>query len=177
MSCYRIGPVQFIVKRGDITEEEVEAIVVPANCRLVMGGGVAGAVRRRGGIEIEREAMSKGPIKIGEAVATTAGRLRASYVIHAPTMEMPAGETDAEKVYKATRAAVELAYQLGLSEIAFPGMGTGVGGLDPKIAAREMVRAIIDAAESGKQVDTVRLVALSKELEEAFLKALEEANK
>jgi O-acetyl-ADP-ribose deacetylase (regulator of RNase III) len=177
MSCYRIGQVKFIVKRGDITEEEVEAIVVPANSRLVMGGGVAGAVKTRGGEIIEREAMSKAPVRIGEAVATSAGRLRARYVIHAPTMERPAGETDADKVYRATRAAVELANSLGISEVAFPGMGTGVGGLEPSLAARMMVRAVLDAAADGRGVDKVRLVAFDKRLEEAFLKALEEASR
>jgi len=174
MRCYRVGQVKFVVKRGDITEEEVEAIVVPANSRLVMGGGVAGAVKTRGGEIIEREAMSKAPVRIGEAVATGAGRLSAKYVIHAPTMERPAGETDADKVYRATRAAVELAHRLGISEVAFPGMGTGVGGLDPYVAAREMVRAILDASAAGVGVDAVRLVAFDSRLEAAFLKALED---
>ncbi|MEM3488797.1 MAG: macro domain-containing protein [Nitrososphaerota archaeon] len=177
MRCYRVGQVKFIVKRGDITEEEVDAIVVPANSRLIMGGGVAGAVKVRGGESIEREAMSKAPIRIGEAVATGAGKLSAKYVIHAPTMERPAGETSAEKVYMATKAAAELASRLGIGEVAFPGMGTGVGGLEPNAAAREMIRAIIDAAESGKGVDVVRLVAFNKELEDAFIKALEEASR
>ncbi len=134
-------------------------------------------MKSRGGETIEREAMSKAPVKIGEAVATSAGRLRAKYVIHAPTMERPAGETDAEKVYRATRAAVELASRLGISEVAFPGMGTGVGGLDPSVAAREMIRAISDAAAAGAGVDIIRLVAFDRKLEEAFLKALEEASR
>ncbi|MEM4405300.1 MAG: macro domain-containing protein, partial [Nitrososphaerota archaeon] len=93
--------------RGDITEIDADAIVVPANSRLIMGGGVAGAVKRKGGAEIEKEAMSMGPIPIGEAVSTGGGVLKTRFVIHSPTMERPAGETDPHKVYLATKAAMK----------------------------------------------------------------------
>ena len=79
-----------VVKRGDITQLSCDAIVNPANSFGYMGGGVAGAIKRIGGNEIEREAVSKAPIRVGSAIATTAGTLPCKYVIHAPTMKQPA---------------------------------------------------------------------------------------
>jgi O-acetyl-ADP-ribose deacetylase (regulator of RNase III) len=175
MREYPIAGLKIVVMRGDITEVEADAIVVPANSRLIMGGGVAGAVKRKGGAEIEREAMSKGPIPVGGAVTTGAGALKARFVIHSPTMERPAGETDPNKVYLATQAAINEALRLGLKTIAFPGMGTGVGGLNPLVAARQMVKAILDTVHGREQsLQQVFLVAFDKELEEAFKAAVEE---
>ncbi|MEM1922258.1 MAG: macro domain-containing protein [Nitrososphaerota archaeon] len=173
MAEFTVRGLRFVVTRGDITEVDAEAIVVPANSMLVMGGGVAGAVKRRGGAEIEKEAMNRGPIKIGEAVATGAGKLRARYIIHSPTMEIPAGETDLEKVYKATKAAFKEASRLKLKTLAYPGMGTGVGGLAPKDAARQMIKAILDAAAEEKStLEHVYLVAFDASLEHAFTEAV-----
>lgn len=175
MREYSIAGLKIIVSRGDITDVEADAIVVPANSRLIMGGGVAGAVKRKGGAEIEKEAMSKAPVPIGEAVTTGAGALKARYVIHSPTMERPAGETDPDKVYAATQAAVKEALRLGLKSIAFPGMGTGVGGLNPLLAARKMVAAILDTAQgTERSLELILLVAFDKELEDAFKTAVEE---
>src|SRR5205807_5858876 len=86
-SCdHPIGGARIRVVKGDITALPCEAIVNAANSHLWMGGGVAGAIKRRGGPEIEQEAMRRGPVPVGEAVATGAGRLPARYVIHAVTM-------------------------------------------------------------------------------------------
>ena len=175
MREFPIAGLKIIVMRGDITEVEADAIVVPANSRLIMGGGVAGAVKRKGGAEIEKEAMSKAPVPVGKAVTTGAGALKARFVIHAPTMERPAGETDPDKVYIATQAAVREALGLGLKTIAFPGMGTGVGGLNPLVAARRMVKAVLDTLHGSEQpLERVYLVAFDKELEGAFKTAVEE---
>ncbi|MCD6468154.1 MAG: macro domain-containing protein [Thermoplasmata archaeon] len=127
------------VKKGDITRVVCDAVVNPANSLGYMGGGVAGVIKRVGGLEIEKEAVSKAPIPVGSAVATTAGLLPCRFVIHAPTMEKPAMRTSVEKVRRATRAAFVVAKKLGLKSIAFPGMGTGVGGVDTRDAARVMV--------------------------------------
>ena len=127
------------VKKGDITGVVCDAVVNPANSLGYMGGGVAGVIKRVGGLEIEKEAVSKAPISVGSAVATTAGLLPCRFVIHAPTMEKPAMRTSVEKVRRATRAAFVVAKKLGLKSIAFPGMGTGVGGVDTRDAARVMV--------------------------------------
>jgi len=105
---------------------------------LWMGAGVAGALKRAGGQEIEREAMARGPIPVGTAVATTAGRLRARYVIHGAVMGQDLW-TNAERVRATTRACLELADELGCKSLALPAFGTGVGGFPVEECARIMV--------------------------------------
>jgi len=130
--------------KADITELKVEAIVNAANNRLEMGGGVAGAIKRKGGNIIEEEAMALGPIKIGEAVATSAGKLPAKYVIHAATMGMPACrqagnfKTDEFKVRDSAKNSLLLAEELKIRSIAFPALGCGVGGF-PLLAAAKII--------------------------------------
>jgi len=125
-----------VVKKGDITQINCDAIVNAANSYGYMGGGVAGAIKRIGGIEIEKEAISKAPIKIGKAVVTKSGTLPCKYVIHAPTMKQPAMRIDVENVKLATKAALELGVKLNLKSIAIPGMGTGVGRVPVDDAAK-----------------------------------------
>ncbi|MGC9072355.1 MAG: macro domain-containing protein [Acidilobus sp.] len=164
-----------MVKQGDITEEVADAIVNPANSFMIMGGGVAGAIKRKGGTSIEQEAMSKAPVEVGDAIVTGAGRLKARYVIHAPTMRYPASRIGEDNVRLATRAALRLARELGLSSIALPGMGTGVGGVHYKVAANAMVdeiRAFVNA--NGSPPDKVILVAYEEELYVAFSSAVQE---
>ncbi len=146
MTEFKIKNCVISVVLGDITQTQADAIVNPANSRLMMGGGVAGAIKRIGGAIIEKEAVQKGPIRVGEAVATSAGKLKARYVIHAPTMPLPAMSTDLKNVEKATSAALRLARDLELSSIAIPGMGTGVGGVPVKDAAQTMIEAIKTAS-------------------------------
>ena len=129
--------------QGDICDCETEAIVNAANDHLWMGAGVAGAIKRRGGSEIEREAVAKGPIPVGEAVATGAGQLAARYVIHAAAMGQDL-VADAVKVRAATRNSLLRAEELGLASIAFPALGTGVGGFSKAEAAEVMVGEVAD---------------------------------
>jgi O-acetyl-ADP-ribose deacetylase (regulator of RNase III) len=127
---------------GDITEVTTEAIVNAANIELWMGSGVAGAIKRAGGEEIEREAISKGPIAVGQAVATSAGRLPNRVVIHAAAMGFENGQAvpaTADTVRAATLSTLELCDQLGCTTIAFPALGTGAGGLDLAKCAEVMV--------------------------------------
>ena len=159
------------VKKGDLTKFRCDAIVNPANSSCSMGGGVALAIKRAGGAEIEREAMAKAPVAIGRAIATTAGSLPARYVIHAPTMRAP-GATTLRNVELATKAALRCARELNCESIAFPGMGTGVGGLDYRLAARTMVRAIREFLASSQAKIKVYLVAFNDELYDAFKDAL-----
>ncbi len=158
---------------GDITKLEVDAIVNAANTRLVMGGGVAGAIKRAGGKEIEEEAVKQGPIKIGEAVATTAGRLKAKYVIHSPTMELDF-KTDEQKIRLAMRAALKKADELEIESIAFPALGTGVGGFPKDKAARVMVEELKKHIDAGTGLKKVILADISEEQVEAFRRAIEE---
>ena len=132
---------------GDITEFKGDAIVNPANKYLVMGGGVAGAIKKKGGVGIEREARKYAPIEIGEAVVTSAGRLKCKAVIHAPTVDSPGGRSTRDYVYKATLAALRVARERGFKSIAFPLMGAGVGGLSPEESINAMLRAFLEAGE------------------------------
>ena len=137
------GKMEVIV--GDITTVDTEAIVNAANTELWMGSGVAGAIKRAGGEEIEREAIAKGPIRVGEAVATGAGRLPYKAVIHAAAMGYQGGRMippTAESIQAATRAALAVADELGVESVAFPALGTGVGGFDLAEAASLMVSTV-----------------------------------
>lgn len=131
------------IVEADITTLDVDAVVNAANNRLWMGAGVAGAIKRVGGAEIEREAMAQGPIPIGEAVVTSGGNLIAKYVIHAAAM----GEnlvTDVDKIRAATTNALKRARENNITSIAFPALGTGVGGFAPGLAAHTMIEAALD---------------------------------
>jgi O-acetyl-ADP-ribose deacetylase len=119
--------VQLEVREGDIAAVEADAIANAANDRLWMGAGVAGALKRAGGAEIETEAMALGPIERGTAVATGAGRLPARWVIHGAVMGQDL-RTNAELVRRTTRACLALADELGCASLALPAFGTGVGG-------------------------------------------------
>ncbi|GAI57524.1 unnamed protein product, partial [marine sediment metagenome] len=126
------------VQQGDITQLELDALVNAANNRLWMGGGVAGALKKAGGKEIEAEAVKKGPIPVGEAVVTGAGKLKAKYIIHAAVMG-PDLKTDAKKVREATKNSLLSGDELGIKSIAFPALGTGVGGFPLNECARIMI--------------------------------------
>ncbi len=165
---FNIDGCTVVVERGDITRIEADAIVNPANSRLVMGGGVAGAIRRAGGSEIETQAIRSAPVRVGDAVATTAGRLRAKHVIHAPTMSRPATNTNVSNIEKATMAALRKASGLGLTSIAIPGMGTGVGGVPFQDAAQTMIEAVRRHVHEGTTLKRILLVSIDEKLAEAF---------
>ena len=129
---------QLEVLQGDIAAVEVDAVANAANDHLWMGAGVAGALKRAGGEEIERDAMAKGPIAVGTAVATSAGRLAARYVVHGAVMGQDL-RTSAELVERTTRACIALADELGCRSLALPAFGTGVGGFPVEECARLMV--------------------------------------
>ncbi|MBZ5554830.1 MAG: macro domain-containing protein [Acidobacteriia bacterium] len=150
------------VLEGDITEQvEVDAIVNAANTDLVLGAGVAGAIRRKGGDVIDRESRAKGPIRLGEAIATTAGNLPNKAVIHAAVMgyrmederipKRPGSLTSGEIIYKATQASLLIATDLKMKSLAFPALGTGVAGFPTDECAEAMVRAVRDFAPSHPQ--------------------------
>ena len=169
--------VKIVVAIGDVTRQEVDAIVNPANSLMVMGGGVAGAIKRVGGREIEDEALKHAPVPVGKAVATGAGRLKAKYVIHAPTMEKPAMCIDEGNVRLAMRGALKCAKQLGIRSIAFPGMGTGVGGLGLEEAAGIMVREIMGHIDERTPLKQIVLVGFTDDLAQAFKTAIYKAFK
>jgi O-acetyl-ADP-ribose deacetylase (regulator of RNase III) len=126
------------VVEGDITALDADAIANAANNHLWMGAGVAGAIKRAGGEEIEREAVGLGPIEVGDAIATGAGRLKARHVIHGAVMGQDL-RTDASLVARTTRRCLEVADELGSRSLALPAFGTGVGGFPLDECARIMV--------------------------------------
>lgn len=137
----KIKDTEIKIVMGDITEFKVDAIVNAANNKLVMGGGVAGAIKRKGGKIIEDEAVRKGPIKIGEAVFTSAGNLPSKYVIHAATMGLDF-QTDEVKIRNSCKNALRAAEELKISSIAFPALGCGVGGFPHLAAAKIMAQEV-----------------------------------
>jgi O-acetyl-ADP-ribose deacetylase (regulator of RNase III) len=159
------------VKMGDITEVLADAIVNPSNSYGVMGGGVAWVIKRAGGQEIEDEAVAKAPIEVGSAVITTGGSLEAKHVIHATTMKEPAMRIGIDNVKMATEAALNCASENGIKSIAFPGMGTGVGGVDPYEAAGAMVDVIRSFNDT--TIEEVILTGHEKEMFKAFQRAVE----
>lgn len=130
---------QVLIIHGNILAVEAQGIVNAANSHGSMGGGVAGVIRQAAGSQVEQEAMQQAPIPVGKAVLTSGGRTRFQGIIHAPTMMEPAMRISAVNVGLATRAALALADEKGLTSIAIPGMGTGVGGVAPADAAAKMV--------------------------------------
>ncbi len=158
------------ILRGDITETKAVALVNPANSSGWMGGGVAGAIKRKGGKGIEEEAVLQAPIPIGMAVLTGAGALSSKFVVHAPTMEKPAEATTLQHVRMATEAALICAEEHDIPSLAMPGMGTGVGGVAPDDAAHAMMEII--RRFQGKKLSEVILIAFDEVLYNAFKREL-----
>lgn len=143
------------IVQGDITELKVDAIVNAANNKLMMGGGVAGAIRKKGGQSIEDEAVKKGPIKIGGAIFTSAGSLPAKYVIHAATMGINF-QTDEIKIRESSKSALKVAQELKIKSIAFPALGCGTGGFpilaSAKIMAQEVLKHLREEKTSLREI-------------------------
>lgn len=169
----KLGKLKVEGRQGDLTKQKADAICNPANSQMHMGGGAAGALKRAGGGEIEREAIGQAPVPVGRAILTNAGKLRARWVVHAPTMECPAMSTTGENVYRATVAALMAADGAGAMSIVLPGMGTGVGGVSFEDAARVMVKAITDLSEVLSSLQEIILCDLSKEMVNAWKKELD----
>ena len=157
------------VVEGNIAELEIDAIANAANDHLWMGAGVAGAIKSAGGVEIEREAVAKGPIEIGDAVATEAGSLRARHVIHGAVMGQDL-RTDADTIARTTTRVLEVADEIGAGSVALPAFGTGVGGFPLEECAAIMVGEARTFEPSG--LERVVFAVYGEEAEEAFRAAL-----
>jgi O-acetyl-ADP-ribose deacetylase (regulator of RNase III) len=157
MRTFRFPPVTITVLDGDIAARDVDAIVNAANNHFWMGSGVAGAIKARGGAEIEREAMAQGPVDAGASVITSGGWLKARHVIHAAAMGQDL-RTDAALIQAATRSALTLAERAALASVAFPALGTGVGGFSVGECARLMVEALRQHVAKGTSLEHVEFV-------------------
>ena len=157
---------------ADITCLSVDAIANAANTMLWHGGGVAGAIARAGGPEVEAESRAVAPVGLGEAVATTAGAMPARWVVHAATME-PGGPTSAEVIRRATAATLRCADDLGARSLALVALGTGVGGFPLADAARIEVAEVRAHVAVGTALERVVFAVRGAEAVAAFEAALE----
>lgn len=158
--------------KGDITEVEVDAIVNAANNELILGGGVAGAIGRKGGPRIQEECDRIGPIRLGEAAVTTAGNLKAYYVIHAASMEM-GEQTTAKNLRSSTRNSLLRAEEKGFKTIAFPALGTGIAGFSMEECANIMISEVLEHLKSRTSLEKIYFVLF----DDAALKTFEETYK
>ncbi|HYA01810.1 MAG TPA: macro domain-containing protein [Syntrophobacteria bacterium] len=137
-----------VVLQGDITEMDTDAIVNAANKDLILGGGVAGAIRTKGGLAIQAECNRIGGAPVGGAVLTTGGKLKARYVIHAVGPRM--GEDDEDrKLADATENSLAVAASKGLKSIAFPAVSTGIFGFPKDRCARIMLGRAVQTLRAG----------------------------
>lgn len=164
----KLGKATFALERGDITDAEVDAIVNAANSELWMGTGVAGAIKRKGGVVIEEEALRQGPVEVGEAVLTVAGNLPATHVIHAATMGKDL-KTDPDKIKAATKSTLVLADKHKLVSIAFPALGSGVGSVPPEQSAEAIVSTVVEHLKAGtSSLTKILFVVYQDEAYKAF---------
>jgi O-acetyl-ADP-ribose deacetylase (regulator of RNase III) len=155
------------VARADITKLDVDAIANAANTQLRHGGGVAAAVSRAGGSEVQRESDERAPIGLGEAVATTAGEMPSRWVIHAATMEL-GGPTSAEIIRRATASTLAVAEELGAKSLALVAFGTGVGGFPVEEAARIEVEEVRRHLDGDSRLERVVFAVHGEDAEAAF---------
>ncbi|MDQ2942385.1 MAG: macro domain-containing protein [Candidatus Dormibacteraeota bacterium] len=158
---------QIVIINGDLVEQHVDAIVNAANNDLVLGAGVAGAIRRRGGPAIQRECNAHGPVKVGEAAITGAGELPAHHVIHAASMAL-GGRTTAQSLKSSMEDALRLAREHDVRSIAIPAVGTGIAGFPMDECARVMAACLRDALTRGWEPHEVRFVLFGEVAKEAF---------
>jgi len=160
------------IVQGDLTEQDADAIVNAANNDLQLGGGVAGAIRRKGGPAIQEECDRIGPVPLGEAAITTGGNLKARYVIHAASMAL--GEMTSEKNLRlATRNSLLRAREKGLVSIAFPAIGTGIAGFPMRRCAEVMIEEAAAHLKSKTSLEDIRFVLYDRPAYETFLKVCE----
>ncbi len=156
---------------GDICDLEVDAIVSPASTSLWMSTGVAGELKRNGGDAIEFAVLRQAPAQLGDALVTSAGRLAARVVIHAVSLERDR-RTSRPAIDRAARSAMARARELGLASIAFPALGTGIGGFPLDEAASIAVEAVRDELATPSTIDHVIFALRGAAAYEAFARAL-----
>jgi len=156
---------------GDICDLEVDAIVSPAATSLWMSNGVAGELKRAGGDAIEFAAIRQAPVAIGDAIVTPAGKLAAKVVIHAVSLERDR-RTTGPALDRAARSAMARVRELGLSSVAFPALGTGMGGFPLDEAARICVAAVREELETPSSIEHVIFALRGAAAYEAFAAAL-----
>ena len=169
---WRTGNLTVDVLQGDLTEQDVDAIVNAANNDLILGGGVAGAIARRGGPAIQSECRTIGSIEVGGAAITTGGKLKARFVVHAASMRL-GGRTSAESLRASTRRSLEIASERGLKSIAFPAVGTGIAHFPLDECARIMLEEVVRHGAQDTPLKDIRFVLFGEEADAAFRREAE----
>jgi O-acetyl-ADP-ribose deacetylase (regulator of RNase III) len=158
---------RIVLMQGDLTAMDVDAIVNAANNDLQLGGGVAGAIRRRGGDEIQRECDAIGTIPVGAAAITTGGKLPARHVIHAASMEL-GGRTAAKALRTSTAISLRIAADRGLKTIAFPAVGTGIAGFPMRECAEIMLAEVRNHLAGATSLEKVYFVLFDQAALDTF---------
>lgn len=161
--------------QADITESDTDAIVNAANTQLVLGAGVAGAIRVKGGPRIQEECNKIGGCSVGEAAVTGGGNLKAKYIIHAVGPQWGEGNED-DKLKNATINSLKRAEELHVTSLTFPALSTGVFGFPIDRAARIILRAICDYLKGNTCIQRVVLALFDSKGFDVFRKALESIN-
>ncbi len=164
---WHTGSVTVTILEGDLTLQDADAIVNAANNDLMLGGGVAGAIARRGGPAIQDECRRIGTIAVGDAAFTGGGQLRARFVIHAASMQL-GGRTEAAPLRSSTRRSLELARAQQLHSIAFPAIGTGIAHFPLDQCAQIMLDEVVAHAALPGSLTDVRFVLYGTEARRAF---------
>jgi len=162
---------KIVLLQGDLTEMNADAIVNAANNDLQLGGGVAGAIRRKGGESIQRECNAIGSIPVGGAAITGGGKLRARHVIHAASMQL-GGATTARALRSSTAHALQIAAERGLRTIAFPAVGTGIAGFPIPECARIMLGEVAEHLKRPTSLEKVYFVLFDAQALAEFERAL-----
>ena len=145
------------IQQGDLTDMDTDAIVNAANNDLKLGAGVAGAIRRKGGEEIQRECDAIGSIPVGYAAITGGGKLKARHVIHAASMQLGGGTT-AANLRTSVAHSLRIAAERGLKTIAFPAVGTGIAGFSMEECASIMLEESIRHLKAQPSVEKIYFV-------------------
>ncbi len=164
---------KIILTQGDLTEADADAIVNAANNDLQLGGGVAGAIRRKGGGAIQRECDQIGSIPVGGAAITSGGKLKARHVIHAASMQL-GGRTTAFALRSSTAHSLRIAAERGLKTIAFPAVGTGIAGFPMRECAEIMLQEVAEHLKRPTSLERVDFVLFDDEALRAFQQVFEE---
>lgn len=158
---------KIIIKKDNILKQKVDAIVNPANNDLLHGGGLSAAIVEAGGAIIQDESNKIGPIAIGEACVTGAGKLKVKYIIHAASMKL--GElTDEENLVRSINNSFERARELGISSIAFPAVGAGIGRFPVQRCAKICLDAAVKFIEQNPDFKQIIFVLSSDKNFQAF---------
>lgn len=164
------------ILKGDLTAMNVDAIVNAANNDLVLGGGLAAAIRKKGGPDIQKECNKHGAVSIGEAAITGGGKLKAHYVIHAASMSFSVTTTD-KSLRDSTLNSLKRAEEMHLQSIAFPAIGTGIAGFPVQRCADIMLDIFITYKKRNSSIKDIYMVLYDDETCRVFLKTYRKLTK